>query len=480
MVIMKKDHNVPTLVTLFGGTGDLSQKKLLPAFFNLYRGGYLPDSFKILGIARKKFSDNDYRDFVEQAICANSGEEKCDRDKLKSFLDHVIYQPGDISVPESYKALSERLIAEESEIGQCANKLFYIAMSPKFYETLLRNLADSGLTIPCSNETGWTRVLIEKPFGNDIKTAQALDELLGLLFREEQIFRIDHYLGKETLQDILTFRFSNAIFEPVWNSDYIDRIEIKLLESGGVGERGAFYDGVGALRDVGQNHILQMLALIAMDSPMIMNAEAIRRKRVEVIENLHHISADEVRSLVIRGQYKGYRKEADVEPESKTETYFKVRAFLHGKRWDGVPFILESGKGLKEKKTEIRVYFKRSENCLCPPESEQHHENILTFRIQPNEGISVLFWSKKAGFTSEVEPSELSFNYKAGTVNGINMITKAYDRILHDAIVGDQTLFTSTKEVLASWRFITPIVQAWKDIEPYGYERGSNGPESTR
>ncbi|OIO32026.1 MAG: glucose-6-phosphate dehydrogenase [Candidatus Yonathbacteria bacterium CG_4_10_14_3_um_filter_47_65] len=474
---MQKNNNVPTLITLFGGTGDLSQKKLLPAFFNLYRGGYLPDSFKILGVARKQLSDDEYRGFVARSVCADD-DGKCDREAVDSFLGHILYQSGDTGSPESYKILSERLIAEETAIGQCANKLFYVAMSPKFYDTLLRNLADSGLTIPCSNETGWTRILIEKPFGDDTKTAQALDELLGLLFSEEQIFRIDHYLGKETIQNILTFRFSNAIFEPVWDSGHIDRVEIRLLEKDGVGERGGFYDGVGALRDVGQNHILQMLALIAMDNPTIMNAESIRRKRVEVFEKLHHMAPDELERSAIRGQYKGYREETNVDPSSKTETYFKIRAFLHGNRWDGVPFILESGKGLGEKKTEINIYFKRTKNCLCSPGSERHHENILTFRIQPDEGISILFWSKKAGLTSELEPNKLSFDYQTNDEDDGKTITTAYDRILHDAIVGDQTLFTSTQEVLASWKFITPIVDGWKDTEPYSYKRGSNGPES--
>ncbi len=467
-----KESNIPTILIIFGGTGDLSRRKLLPALFDLYENDLLPDMLKVVGVARRKLSDDEYRTFAKIAI-RKSSDRVYDEKKIDKFLEHVVYHSGNFTIPESYKKLSEKLISIEDSFGVCSNKLFYLSVSPLFYDLIFKELANSGLTIPCSQETGWTRVLVEKPFGEDVKTAKELDEKLGLLFNEEQVFRIDHYLGKETLQDILMFRFSNLMFEPIWNNKYIEKVELKLNEDIDIENRGSFYDKIGALKDVGQNHLLQMLAFITMDNPMEFNAKNVRDKRASVIEKLRVISKNNLESFVLRGQYTGYKNEQGVVLDSKTETYFKIKAFIDSDRWSGVPFILESGKALNEKKAEINIYFKKMEACLCPFGTEQLHSNVLTFRIQPDAGISILFWVKKRGVKMALESKKLSFSYKDEKERKIT----AYERILFDAITGDQTSFTSTREVSAAWEFITPILENWSDLKLHEYEKGTKGPE---
>ena len=466
---LSQKYNVPTIFTIFGATGDLNKRKLLPALFDLYQKGFLPERIKIVGIGRRLFSDKEYRFFVKEAL--ENKKHKHSEKELEDFLEHIVYHEGDFTKPESYKKLSKKLISIEDDFGQCSNKLFYLAVAPVNYHTIFRQLADSGLTIPCSFETGWTRILVEKPFGEDIKTAHELDKILGLLFKEEQIFRIDHYLGKETLQDILMFRFSNLIFEPVWNNKYIEKVEILLHEELGIEGRGVFYDKIGALRDVGQNHMLQMLSFVAMDNPGTLDGVAIRKERAKLLSSVESISKKEIKKNIIRGQYLGYRKEVGVNENSKTETYFKIKTFVNNKRWKGVPFYLEGGKGLKTKRTEINIHFKKTDKCLCPPELEQNHANILTFKIQPDEGISIVFWTKKLGLTMELEPKKLSFSYLTEKTK----FASAYEHILLDAIKGDQTLFTSTQEVSAAWEFITPILDNWKDLDLVEYKKGEEG-----
>ncbi len=468
-----KESNIPTILVIFGGTGDLSRRKLLPALFDLYENNLLPDMFKIIGTARGELSDDEYRIFAKNAIKKHK-KNKNNGESINQFLDNVVYHSGDFSVSENYKKLAERLISIEDSFGVCSNKLFYLSVSPLFYDVIFKELANSGLTIPCSQETGWTRVLVEKPFGEDIKTSKELDRKLGLLFKEEQIFRIDHYLGKETLQDISMFRFSNLIFEPIWNNKYIDKVELILNEDIDIEGRGSFYDKIGALKDVGQNHMLQMLAFVAMDNPEEFNPKTVREKRASVIEKLKMIRKKDLHHCVLRGQYSGYKNEDGVAQNSKTETYFKIKVFLDSERWSGVPFILESGKALSEKKAEINIHFKKMEKCLCPFDTEQMHSNILTFRIQPDSGISILFWVKKRGVKMKLESKKLSFSYKDEKERKIT----AYERILFDAIIGDQTSFTSTREVSAAWKFITPILENWKDLKLHEYEKGTKGPEA--
>lgn len=373
----------------------------------------------------------------------------------------------------TYLELARTLqVLDEGRFKTCSNKLFYLAVPPTSYASVFDHLAKSGLTIPCGGDEGWTRVLVEKPFGRDLETAQALDAKLGKLFQEEQIFRIDHYLAKETVQNIITFRFANALFEPVWNANTIDRITIRMWETIGVGQRGSFYEDVGALRDVGQNHLLQMLALTAMDDPKELAAEAIRSARLAVLKKLAVIPDDALATQVVRGQYEGYRGEEAVAAASETETFFRVTAQVNTKRWRGVPFVLEAGKRLAENKVEIVVTFKEPVSCVCPAE-DQHHQNELTIRIQPDEGIILRFWAKKPGLGMDLEPRNLSFFYKE---KGDAELTDAYEKVLYDCIRGDQTLFASTEEVAASWRFITPILERWKTVPLELYAAGSAGP----
>lgn len=458
-----------TTIVVFGAVGDLSTQKLIPALFDLYEKDFLPHLFQVIGFSRGARSDADFREYARDAIITRG--HKHDPANIERFVKNFHYHAGFFEDSGAYLSLGEELIAFDERLKTCSNKLFYLAVPPASYETILSNLADSGLTIPCSDTKGWTRVLIEKPFGEDIVAAQKLDKLLGLLFREEQIFRIDHYLAKETIQNILSFRFSNILFEPIWNRDYIEKISIRLFETGGVDRRGDFYDGIGAIRDVGQNHALQMLSAIAMENPRVLDPDRIRAGRADVLSSLVPITNNTIKNQVVRGQYKGYTKIRGVAKDSQTETYFNVQVFLRNKRWKGVPFYLEGGKKMGTKKAEISVYFKKTESCLCHPESEQHHQNVLTFRIQPDEGISVVFWAKRPGLGAELDPKMLTFLYKDDVMGSVD----AYEKVLYDAIFGDQTLFTSTDEVLSAWKFITPVLKYINEVPLKIYEEGFEG-----
>ena len=463
----------PTIITIFGATGDLATRKLIPALFDLFQNGYLPFSFKIVGMSRRGFSHEEYRDIAKNSIIERTASQK--EDILEEFLSHISYTQGTFDDKESYERLKGVLDHEERLFGQCTNKLFYLAVPPAYYKGIFEQLAASDLSKPCSDETGWTRILVEKPFGNDVSTAQELDQVLGSLFKEEQIFRIDHYLAKEALQDILMFRFSNTLFEPLWNKDYIERVELTLSEKKGVDSRGAFYDGIGALRDVGQNHLLQMLAFIAMEDPIELDALRIRTERARVLESLRPVNSDTAGALLVRGQYERYKETPSVDAASQTETFFRIKTFIDNDRWQGVPFYLESGKALDEDKTEIKIYFKKTTSCLCPPGTEHHHQNILTFRIQPDEKISILFWAKKPGLSLDLEPKELSFSYR--NIPEGSRLADAYEKVLFDGIAGDQILFASTEEVSAAWQFITPILELWENTPLHPYAQGSKGPQ---
>lgn len=454
--------DAPTIFVIFGITGDLAQRKLLPALLSLYTKKLLPARWSIVGVSRRQFSREEFREFIRQEMNVNPNRYR--GEDIKHFLDHIRYEQAFFDDANSYIRLSDTLEAIDRQWKQCSNKLFHLSVPPAFYELILKHLSASGLTIPCGSNEGWTRVLVEKPFGHDIETAESLDALLGSLFKEEQVFRIDHYLAKETVQNILAFRFANAMFEPLWNSDFIDRVEIKLLEKHGMEGRGNFYDGLGAIKDVGQNHILQMLALIAMERPQKMKADHIRAERAKVLKNLAPIEKRNIKQNVIRAQYEGYLNEDGVKRESRTETYFKIRAFVETERWEKVPFYIEAGKGLKEHEVLIRVHFKN--------DKEPEQKNVLTFAIQPDEGIDIVFWVKTPGSATEAEPKTLSFKYK--DFPSTSAIPDAYERVLLDAIDGDQTLFASTDEVEWAWKFITPIVESLSSIPLYVYKKGSS------
>jgi glucose-6-phosphate 1-dehydrogenase len=478
----------PTILVIFGATGDLSQRKLIPALFDLHLKGALPECLKIVGFSRREWSDAEFRSFAHEIL-----EQRRDYpiDALESFVQRLSYQSGEFENEAQYAALGERLHAIDAEWGVCSSKLFYLAVPPIAYETILTRLAQSGLTRSCSDGEGWTRVLIEKPFGRDIATAQHLDTLLGQLFQEEQIFRIDHYLAKETLQNILAFRFGNRLFEPAWNHREIDRVELRVFETVDVSERGSFYDDIGALRDVGQNHLLQMLALVAMEQPETLSDADIRTKRAEVLRSVRLLG--DLETSVWRGQYEGYRQEKGVASESTTETAFRVRAMVDTERWRGVPFILESGKAMKERRAEIIVVFKSPERCWSELHCALDQSNRITFEIQPQERASLRVWVKQPGIASELIAKDWHFDaipketnqsviadLSAGVVTqgkaDLSAVAEAkadaYEKILFDAITGDQTLFASTNEVRAAWHFITPILEQWHNLPLHRYVKG--------
>jgi glucose-6-phosphate 1-dehydrogenase len=381
---------------------------------------------------------------------------------IKHFIDHMYYEQGNFDEPQSYAQLSQRLKLIDDGFGQCSNKLFHLSIPPSLYESIFDRLANSGLTIPCGGDEGWTRVLVEKPFGNDVETAKNLDKKLGQLFNENQIFRIDHYLAKEALQNIMAFRFANSLFEPLWNHHHIDKVHIKLLEKIGMERRGATYDYIGALKDVGQNHILQMLALIAMDNPDSFDAVEIRNARAHILKHLRPMTPRNINQFAVRGQYEGYKTETGVREYSQTETYFRLETYIDTARWKNVPFYLESGKSLYETKTEIDIYFKN--------ESEER-QNVLTFRIQPDEGIKIRFWVKTPGFDMKVEPKTMKFKY--ADFQSLSVLPDAYEKVLFDAIMGDQTLFTSTDEVLYAWKYISTVISSWNAVPLTIYKKGA-------
>ncbi len=462
----QQKFNIPTLFIIFGATGDLAQKKIFPALFDLYTKGLLPDQFFVIAFARRPFEQADFATYVAEIITQHlhTTAQKNDEEAVRGFCDHIDYVRGTFDDEESFLNLAEHLKKRDDDIGQCTNKLFHLAVPPTYYELLLRQLSQSGLTVPCSDDMGWTRVLIEKPFGNDLETAQKLDMLLGTLFKEEQIFRIDHYLAKETVQNILVFRFANILFAPVWDRAYIEKVELRLWETIDVKTRGAFYDGVGALRDVGQNHLLQMLSLIAMEHPGGFDDHSIREARAHVLARLAPVKPGDL----MRAQYEGYQETEGVAPDSQTETYFRIKAHINDERWHGVPFILEAGKALAEKKTQIVVTFREPVPCLCQGDRHTQYNKII-FDIQPEEKIRVRFFAKAPGLHLTTMQKDFVFDYAREKTQDID----AYEKVLYDAIIGDQTLFTSTEEVVAAWRFITPLMKQLRDTPLQHYKAGT-------
>ncbi|OGG50746.1 glucose-6-phosphate dehydrogenase [Candidatus Kaiserbacteria bacterium RIFCSPHIGHO2_01_FULL_54_36] len=450
--------NIPTIFAAFGATGDLMRRKVLPALYYSYKHGELPTMFKVVGFSRREWSDEEFRAYVQETLEEHAKGKIADT-TLAPFLSMFKFQRGEFGDKSSYDGLKKTFDTLDTEWGVCSNKLFYLSVAPEFYELILGELSRSGLTDPCEPDQGWTHVIVEKPFGMDLGTAKQIDEFLAKLFTEDQIYRIDHYLAKEMLQNILTFRFSNNLFELSWDNGLIENIHIRVLEKIGVEKRGPFYDGVGAFRDVGQNHLLQMLALVTMDHPESFEAGAIQKKRAEILEALEIIPEKEMKSATFRGQYEGYRAIVGVVPDSDTETYFKVRATLNSPKWKGVPIVMESGKRLGAPLKEIVVTFRHPTPCLCPPGA--HHKNEVIFRMEPREEILIEFWSKSLGFTFATERRE--FHYMLREQSEHVPYVEEYAKLLLDCVRGDQTLFIGTEEIRAMWRFTDPILAAWKD-----------------
>ncbi len=449
-------RNIPTVFVIFGATGDLMARKITPALFQLFIKGKLPAMFKIVGFSRRDLTDEQFQSHVRHILTSHKAKLKSE--DIEKFLKYFVYKKGAFDDETSYKKLAEYLGYVDGEWKVCSNKLFYLAVPPQNYESIFTHLKSSGLTLPCSPEEGWTRVIVEKPFGNDLKTAEKLDEMLGDLFQEEQIYRIDHYLGKEMTQNIISFRFNNDLFQDLWNKGNIEKIEITMLEKIGVEGRGEFYDDVGALRDYGQNHILQLLALTTMEKPKDLSSESVRRARVTVLEALKVMSDAQIKTQTFRAQYDGYTKEEGVSPKSQTETYFKVLAELSLTNWQNVPIILESGKRIEERK-EVIITFNHRSPCICP--NGNHIKNKIIFSIAPKEEIRIEFSAKVPGLEFRMHKQEFSYLFRDARKNA--QYIEEYEKLLLDCITGNQLLFVSTDEVRAMWRFIDPVVCAWED-----------------
>ncbi len=450
MKVKAKTPQIPTIIVVLGATGDLMGKKIVPSLFNLYKKGLLPGRFRLVGFARRDLTDKDLRDRAFEILAKRHKVKRGDR-VIRGFLSLYSYQRGNFENKKDFASLAKALREIDASWGMCSNKLLYLAVPPRMYPEILKNLSAAGLNIPCGGpDEGWTRVIVEKPFGSDEKSAKTLDDLLDKLFKEEQIYRIDHYLAKEMLQNILVFRFSNNLFESAWDEELIESIHVRLWESIGVEERGGFYDGVGALRDVGQNHLLQMLALVTMEKPASFSAEDIRKERAKIVETLKTPSAEEVRKGTFRAQYNGYRTIKGVATDSDTETYFKIKAALQHPRWQGVDITLESGKRMGKPLKEIEIVFK----------NDTPYKDSLTIHLEPKEGITVCFWSKKPGHRMELEKRALGFEFRRSGEH--SQYTEEYEKLLFDCVSDDQTLFVSSGEIKAMWRFIDPIIAGWQ------------------
>ncbi|WP_118859026.1 glucose-6-phosphate dehydrogenase [Haemophilus haemolyticus] len=469
---MQTDNNC---IVIFGASGDLTHRKLIPALYNLYKIGRLSENFSVLGVARSELNDETFREKMREALIHN---EETTPETLDAFCSHLYYQAVNTSDAQDYGKLVPRLDDLHDKYQTCGNTLYYMSTPPSLYGVIPECLAAHGLN---TEEYGWKRIIVEKPFGYDEKTAQALDVQIHRFFEEHQIYRIDHYLGKETVQNLLVLRFSNGWFEPLWNRNFIDYVEITGAESIGVEERGGYYDGSGAMRDMFQNHLLQVLAMVAMEPPAIINANSMRDEVAKVMHSLRPLTAEDMEHNLVLGQYtaaeingkmeNGYLEEKGVPADSRTETYIALRCEIENWRWAGVPFYVRTGKRLPARVTEIVIHFKTTPH---PVFSQNAPENKLIIRIQPDEAISMRFGLKKPG--AGFEAKEVSMDFRYADLAGAQVLT-AYERLLLDAMKGDATLFARTDAVHAAWKFVQPIL----DYKANGgriheYEAGTWGP----
>ena len=457
----------PFIVVIFGATGDLTHRKILPAFYALAQQGRLPEQCCIIGFARRDWTDDMFRAEMRQGI-EQFGRFKIDDPHWNEFAAKLHYHRSDFDQADGYPRLNELLTQLGSPVAD--NRLFYLATLPDAYPTIVQQLGAAGLN---SGPNGWTRIIIEKPFGRDLQSAVKLNSCVHNVFAEEQVYRIDHYLGKETVQNLIVFRFANAIFEPVWNRNYIDHVQITVAETVGVETRGGYYDTAGVGRDMLQNHLLQLLTLMAMEPPYAFDARALRDEKVKVLQALRPIQSSDT----LPAQYIGYRNEKNVAPKSRTPTYAAVKVYVDNWRWQGVPFFLRSGKQLVDKTTEISIVFKRPPHSLFPlAPGELLTPNVLTLCIQPDEGMHLRFEAKVPGAGMQRQTVDMNMNY-AQDFNGAPL-PEAYERLLLDALQGDAALFTRADEIELAWQAIDPVIRSWENGEAplFFYETGSWGP----
>jgi len=472
------------LLVIFGGTGDLTRRKLIPALYDLACIGCTNPTFDVLGIGRTQLSDEQFRERLHEGAATSKDARNYSENGWQGFAKRLHYLIGDANRADFYPHLKAK-IAEMQKHGASKNVLFYVSTPASLAPPIVEGLGQSGLA---ENQDGWTRIVLEKPFGHDLRSAQELNAIVLRVSQEESVYRIDHYLGKETVQNIMVFRFGNSMFEPIWNRNYIDFIEITAAETLGVENRAAFYEETGALRDMVANHLLQLLTLTAMEPPVAFDADSVRELKVQVLRAIRPMTMEEVAQRTFRGQYgpgkvngvevPGYRQEPGVNPESRTETYVAVEFRVDNWRWAGVPFYVRAGKRLANQLTEIAVHLKRTPQALFARNPGDVHHNVITMRIQPNEGISVNFGAKTPGPHMRASRVNMDFSYRDafGTATPV-----AYETLLLDAMRGDATLFTRRDEVEAEWKIITPIVEAWAQLpvpEFPNYAAGGEGPEN--
>lgn len=479
---MQKPDN--QLIVIFGASGDLAYRKLIPALFDLHAQNMLPKNFAVLGVGRTELSQADFREKMKEGI-AQFANAKCKNDNaIKSFPEKLFYFGFNTEKSTAYGDFKQQLLTLDKEQNTGGNFIYYLATPPSMYQTIPQFLAEQGLN---DESNGFKRLIVEKPFGYDLQSAIALNQTLLKYFNEEQIYRIDHYLGKETVQNLLVTRFSNSIYEPLWNRNYIHHVEITSSEDIGVGNRGGYYEGAGALRDMVQNHLLLLAGLVAMEPPALPDSNSLRNEIVKVFQSLRPIKESEVESYVIRGQYtestikrkpvKGYRQENSVAPDSRTETYVAMKFYIDNWRWANVPFYIRTGKMLPTRVTEIVIYFRPTPHHLfASDESIAKQYNKLVIRIQPDEGLLLKFGMKLPGAGFKVQEVSMDFHYSE--LDDV-YVPSAYERLLLDCMLGDNTLYYRGDAVEAAWKFVDPILKAWKnnpEIKVHGYPAGTWGP----
>jgi glucose-6-phosphate 1-dehydrogenase len=476
----------PHVMVLFGATGDLSHRKVFPALAQLWRTNLLPPDWLLVAVGRRPFDDTTFRADVATSLAEHS-RVPLDAAVAEQFLGRIVYHEGDFGDDGMFDRLAARLDEIDREHGTSGNRLFYLATQPSLCTSLVAQLGRTGLDHEVHGG-GWRRIVVEKPFGRDLESAKRLNREIGRVFRESQVYRIDHYLGKETVRNLLVFRFANGIFEPLWNRRYVDHVQITVAESLGMEDRGSFYEETGATRDVLQNHLLQLLSLVAMEPPATFDADALRDEKVKVLRAVGRLTGDDVRARVVRGQYgpgwvsaesvAGYRSEPEVDPASETETFVAARLEVDDWRWSGVPFYLRTGKRLPKRATEIAVQFKAVPLSLFRDAGADPEPNLLAIRVQPDEGILLRFGSKVPGLGLDVRTVNMDFTY--GSAFSVDS-PEAYETLLLDAMLGDASLFTRADEVEAAWSIVDPIISTWVDDPAPAfpdYAAGTWGPKS--
>jgi glucose-6-phosphate 1-dehydrogenase len=480
-------HPESMAIVIFGASGDLAQRKILPALYNLFLDQGLPEFFTVIGLGRTSFDEASFRQYIRQGLDKFSRRGKTNDQDWNNFSSHLTYISAHYNEPETYSNLAHYLSQLDRMWHAHANHTFYLATPPEGFEVIAQNLGKAGL----SHDPQRTRIIIEKPFGRDLMSARALNQLLRSFFQESQIYRIDHYLGKETVQNILAFRFANALFEPIWDRRYIDHVQISVSEEIGVEHRGGYYDRSGALRDMLQNHLLQLLCLIAMETPVSFNDNEIRNKKVDVLHALRPIPNDRVHQFVVRGQYGGgwirgqyvaaYREEPGVASNSTTETFVALKFYVDNWRWQDVPFYLRTGKRLPAKASEVSIQFRPVPHRSFPPTAVKDWQpNRIDIHIQPEEGILLRLQAKQPGLVVSLRPVDMRFTYREAFQTPS---PEAYETLLLDGMVGDATLYMRTDEVEAAWSILVPILEVWEEVKPKdfpNYPAGTWGPESAK